>query len=175
MEPEGSLLHSQQPVAPPHSEPDQSSPCPSSNIPRIHLNFILPSNHGSSKWSLSLRFPHQNPVYTSQTLHTPLLSPISATCPAHLIFLDLITRTFCEECRSLSSSLCSLLHSLVSSSFLGPNILSTPFSNTLTISTCLNVSDQVSHPYTTDKIIVLYILILKFLDIKLEDKRFSTE
>jgi hypothetical protein len=48
-----------------------------------------------------LRFPHQNPVYTSPR-------PIRATCPAHLFFLDLITRTILgEQYRSLGSSLCS--------------------------------------------------------------------
>jgi len=35
----------------------------------------------------SLRFPHQNLVCTS-----PLISSITATCPAHLILLNLISR-----------------------------------------------------------------------------------
>jgi hypothetical protein len=40
----------------------------------------------------------------------------------------------------------------------------------LTLRSSLSVNDQVWHPYkTTDKIIVLYILILKFLVNKLED------
>jgi len=43
---------------------------PTSQIPKIHLNITLPSTHGSYKWSLSLRFPHQNPVYASPLPHT---------------------------------------------------------------------------------------------------------
>ena len=51
-----------------------------------------------------------------------------------------------EQYRSLSSSLCSFLHSPVTSSILGPNIpLNTPFSNTLTLRSSLSVRDQVPH------------------------------
>ena len=49
-----------------------------------HLRF------GSLKWPLSLRFPHQNPVYA-----TPL--PIRASCTAHLILLDFTTRSILGE------------------------------------------------------------------------------
>ena len=72
-----------------------------------HLRLGLPSGLFSSG------FP-------TKTLYTPLSSPARATCPAHLILLDFITHTILgEEYRSLSSLLCNLLHSPVTSSLLG--------------------------------------------------------
>jgi len=43
---------------------------PTSHFLKIHLNIILPSTPGSPKWSLSLMFPHHNPVYASLLPHT---------------------------------------------------------------------------------------------------------
>ena len=55
-------------------------------------------------------FPHQNSVYASPLHHTRYMPG-----PSHL--LDFITRTiFCEQYRSWSSSLCSFLQLLVTSS-----------------------------------------------------------
>jgi hypothetical protein len=45
--------------------------------------------------------------FQTKILHVFLLSPIHATCPAHLILLDLITQIFGEVYKLWSSSLCS--------------------------------------------------------------------
>ena len=94
-----SLPHSQVPATHPYPEPARSSPYPLSYFLKIRLNIILPSTSGSPKWFFPSGFP-------TKILYTPFIFPIRATCPAHLILLDFITRTiFGELHRSLSSSM----------------------------------------------------------------------
>ena len=108
----------------------------------IHPNIIHPSTPRSPHWF----FPSG---FLSKTLYTTFSSPTRATYPVHLIILDFITRTILGVVyKSFSSSLCCLLHSPVTSSLLGTNILlNTMLSNTLNFLSSRNVNDQVSHPY----------------------------
>ena len=128
------------------------------SIPPSHPTYGISVLILSSRLRLGLPSGHFPSGFPTKTLYTPLLSPIRATCPAHFILLDFITRTiFDEQYRSLSSSLCSLLHSSVTPSLLGPNIpVSTLLSNTLSLCSSLNVSDHVSHPYKTTGAIVVH-------------------
>jgi hypothetical protein len=95
-----------------------------------------------------------------------------ATCPAHAFILDYIRlMTYEDEYKLWSSSLCNFLHSPVILSLLDSDILlRTLFSNTLSLCSSLNMRNQASHPYITDRIMVLYILTFTFLDSRRKDK-----
>ncbi|PNF25245.1 hypothetical protein B7P43_G13294, partial [Cryptotermes secundus] len=151
----------------PCSEPDQSNPYhPILSLRSIlifstHLRLGLPSG----------LFP---PGIPTDILYAFPISPIRATCPAHLILLDLIILIIVMKLLIMQFSPTSC-HFISLRSKYSPK-KNTLFSNTLRLRSSLNVRDQVSHPYrTTGKIIVLYILIFMFWDSRREDKRFWTE
>ena len=99
-------------------------PWPHSNSWKV---FLILSSH-LRRGILSGLFPLSFPT---KTLSARLLSPIRATWPAYLIFLDCITRIiYGEKYRSVSSSLCSFLHSPVTSSLKAQIFSSTPYSQT---------------------------------------------
>ena len=64
-----------------------------SHLLEIRPNIIRPSTPRSPQWFLLSGFP-------TKTLYT---SPIRATCPAHLILLDFITRTYSQVSLGKSS------------------------------------------------------------------------
>jgi hypothetical protein len=111
------ITYSQQPATCPNPEPDRSSPYPHPRSLRFSLLLSYHLRLGLPRGLHPLGFP-------TKTLYAHLLSPIRATYPAHLSVLDLIIQIiFVEEYRAESFLLCSLLHSPVTSSLLGPNIV----------------------------------------------------
>jgi hypothetical protein len=108
----------------------------------IHINPVHALQHTSYRYILIL-FSHLRlglpsgffpSGFRTKTLYVPFLSPTRATCPSLIIHVVLITRIILgEEYTLLSSSRCNFLHSLVTSSFLGPNnLLCTLFSRSTT-------------------------------------------
>ena len=72
---------------------------PTSHLVDIHPNIIHPSTPRSPQWSLSFRFPHQDPIH-------PISSPIRATCPAHSLH---IVHKINSESVQLMRCLCRLV------------------------------------------------------------------
>jgi hypothetical protein len=116
------------------------------------------------------------PLPSISSMHFSYL--IRAICSTTRIHLDVITLIILpEEWKSGKSLLCSYIQPPItplSSVQIFP--LSTLFSITLSLWSSVNVGDKISHPCrTTDKIIVLYIVISTFLDSGWEDKKLWTE
>jgi hypothetical protein len=111
------------------------SPCffTNLNVNYVHKSWLLdpflrqlnPVHTLCLTYVLMLSFhPLQN--FLQKILCTFLISPTHVTCPAHVIFCDLIILTVRDKKYTLwSSSLCHFLQHAVASSFLDPNMLNT--------------------------------------------------
>jgi hypothetical protein len=86
-------IHNSPPTVPilSHINPVHDLPTHLSNN---HFNTILPSASRSSKWSLSVTFPHQKKPFVF------LFCPIRAARPAHLIVLGLIAQLISDVQRT---------------------------------------------------------------------------
>ena len=107
MEPEDSLPHLQVPAICPYIEPDQSNPSPSLYFLKSILILTSQVCLGILSDLFPSGFPTKTCIHPSSPICVPHAQPIT-------IFPYWITRIKSgEDCRSLSSSLCSLLHLLL--------------------------------------------------------------
>jgi hypothetical protein len=113
---------------------------PTSHFLKTHVNIILPSMPGSPQSSVSLRFPHQNPLHASSLPHTYYL-----LCPSH-------SRFYHPHSSGWGVQIIMLLIMKFSQFpwYLIPlrPLLNTRFSNTLSLCSSLNVSDYNRNAYT---------------------------
>ena len=140
------------------SNPVHASP---SHFLKIHFHISFASMSRSSKWYLSLMSPHRNPVCTSPGSHSCHISPFTCFISRIIFGVQII----------------QLLIMYFSPfpwyfALLGPNIFDTLFSNTLSLVSSLNVTDQ--HTHINNRYSYSSIYLIFFLG-KMEDKRFCTE
>jgi hypothetical protein len=107
-------------------------------FPKIHFNIIMLLKSRYSEWSLTFRVSNRKSYnyfsFPSCALHASPVPSLYERFNANL----------------WSSSLCNYVRSSFRWSQLSPNILlSSLFSNTLSLYPSFNVRDQVSHPYRT--------------------------
>ena len=103
---------------------------------KIYFNIIPSLTHRSTKWSLSFRFPHKNPVFISLLIHT-----WHKLCPSHTLWCNLmnniwwgvkIPKLFVVQFFFLS----------LTSAVLGSNtVLSTVFLSIFCLCSTLNVTE----------------------------------
>ena len=144
------------PATCPYPEPARFSLYLTSHFPKIHLNIILPSKPRSPKWSISLSFPHQNPVYAYPLPHTCFMPspsrsprfyhPKSIWWAVQLIMQLPPLPCYLVTCRSKYSPQHSIL--IRSQPMFLPQYRRPSF----------------AHIQHNREIIVMYILIFKFLD-----------
>jgi hypothetical protein len=145
MEHKGSLPHPQEPARCPYPEPDQFSPCPLPTswghilILSPHLRLGLPSGLFPPVKPVKALCDLSSPPYV---LQTPSISFVSIWSPKSYLV------------RSIDHKLIVMYSSPL------PRYLffSTLLSNSLSMLSSVDVSDQVSHPYRTGRIIILYTL-----------------
>jgi hypothetical protein len=124
MEPESSLPCPQASATCLYPYPDEPSPFLSSHFYKTHVNISSNLRLGL----LSGFYPSASPT---KSLHAFLVSPVQSTCTVRLIVLHLNIFTISgEENKLWSSSLHNFLQCLIISSFLHPNFLILPCSQT---------------------------------------------
>jgi len=162
-------IHKHPPPLPILSQYNTVHPSPSHFL-RIHFNSIIPYTPRFSKWTLSIRSFHQNPIcifLVPHMCHMPY--PSNASWFDHLINIW----WWVESVKLLTVWSSQLPCYLVP---LRPMYFPQHLSNILSLCSSLSVRNQTSHPYKTrGKITILCVLIFMFLDSKLEDKRFCTK